>query len=76
MNAKDINAKIKQDSVRFWRMATHPASPFDKFLRRYEMNNNCCGWNNAVDYCDQTALYSLMETVIDQKATLKAINVS
>ncbi|CAG5084849.1 Oidioi.mRNA.OKI2018_I69.PAR.g10752.t1.cds [Oikopleura dioica] len=74
VNAKDINAKIKQDSVRFWRMATHPASPFDKFLRRYEMDNNCCGWNNAIDYCDQTALYSLMETVIDQKATLKAIN--
>ncbi|CBY13042.1 unnamed protein product [Oikopleura dioica] len=73
LNASDLNKRIKQDSIRFWKMAVHPASPFDKYLRNYEETHLCCGWNNAIDYCDQKALSALMEEVIDQKATEKAI---
>ena len=54
-------------------MAVRPASPFDRFLRQYEEDHNCCGWNNAIDYCDPKALSELMEEVIDQKATEKAM---
>ena len=54
-------------------MAVRPASPFDKYLRNYEETHKCCGWNNAIDYCDPKALSALMEEVIDQKATEKAI---
>ena len=74
-NGGKIMEKIDQDSIRFWRMAVHPLSPIDKFIRRYEEDNNCCGWNNAIDYCDQKAVENLMMSVIDEGITEKIIQV-
>lgn len=74
-NGRKIMEKIDQDSIRFWRMAVHPLSPIDKFIRRYEEDHNCCGWNNAIDYCDQKAVETLMMSVIDEGITEKIIQV-
>ena len=74
-NSNKLVTKVKQDSIRFWTMAVHPLSPIDKFLRRYEESNDCCGWNNAIDYCDQKALEDLMKSVIDEGVLDKIITV-
>jgi len=72
-NGKKIMEKLDQDSIRFWKMAVHPLSPIDKLIRRYEEDHNCCGWNNAIDYCDQKAVENLMKSVIDEGVTEKII---
>ena len=75
-NGKKIMEKLDQDSIRFWKMAVHPLSPIDKLIRRYEEDHNCCGWNNAIDYCDQKAVENLMKSVIDEGVTEKIIQVT
>ena len=75
-NGDKIMQKIDQDSIRFWRMAVHPLSPIDHIIRRYEEDHNCCGWNNAIDYCDQKAVEDLMKAVIDEGLTEKIIKKS